>query len=300
MKPKRQITKLDGDKMVNLYTQEKWPLVRLGKEFVISPKIIRNYLIDCGIEIRGKSAAQQHYVDEQFFEKIDTEAKAYFLGLLYADGCVLDKRKHQKVVAISLQLRDCDILEEMRKHLKVENTLKLRIPKIKHRSHMKMLHFSSTKIANDLIKLGCHPRKCHTLKFPTSNQVPQHLIHHFIRGIFDGDGCIYSTAMSRKTSPIIRQEYSFGIVGTEDICNGIMDFFSQEIGLNSRKLSKKSNSFMLPYCGNKQCRAIADYLYKDATIFLSRKREKFNDLIQQSIELEQNPCHGNKYSTRPI
>lgn len=50
----------------------------------------------------------------------------------------------------------------------------------------------SKELAMDLIKLGCFQNKSLILKFPTEQQVPKHLIHHFMRGYFDGDGCVTS------------------------------------------------------------------------------------------------------------
>ena len=45
-----------------------------------------------------------------------------------------------------------------------------------------------TKIHHDLEKHGCVENKSLILQFPTT--VPEELMHHFIRGYFDGDGCI--------------------------------------------------------------------------------------------------------------
>jgi len=59
---------------------------------------------------------------------------------------------------------------------------------------------------DDLIALGCIPRKSLLLKFPTSNQVPEHLIRHFIRGYFDGDGHFTNTEKC----------FEAGYIGTED------------------------------------------------------------------------------------
>lgn len=48
----------------------------------------------------------------------------------------------------------------------------------------------SKKSYTDLINKGCGINKSLILKFPDETQVPQNLISHFIRGYFDGDGCV--------------------------------------------------------------------------------------------------------------
>lgn len=49
-------------------------------------------------------------INDSFFEKIDTEEKAYFLGLFYADGCNYINGNASRV-ALSLQEDDKKILE---------------------------------------------------------------------------------------------------------------------------------------------------------------------------------------------
>ena len=49
-------------------------------------------------------------INYQFFEKIDSEEKAYFLGFIYSDGCV-----QSNSVTLKLQKKDIIILEKMKK-----------------------------------------------------------------------------------------------------------------------------------------------------------------------------------------
>ena len=53
------------------------------------------------------------------------------------------------------------------------------------------LSLRSKIICEDLKKLGCLQKKSKILVFPTESQVPKNLIHHFIRGYFDGDGSVW-------------------------------------------------------------------------------------------------------------
>ena len=57
--------------------------------------------------------------DSNFFEKIDSEAKAYWLGFLYADGYIHRNYKNGKIKSMSLEL---SLKSEDRAHL--ENFLR--------------------------------------------------------------------------------------------------------------------------------------------------------------------------------
>ena len=46
----------------------------------------------------------KYYYNKDFFNKIDTEEKAYWLGFLYADGCIVTRSKCKKVTPMSLEL----------------------------------------------------------------------------------------------------------------------------------------------------------------------------------------------------
>ena len=48
----------------------------------------------------------------------------------------------------------------------------------------------NAQLHDSLIKQGCVPNKSLILTFPDINVVSEDLVRHFIRGYFDGDGCL--------------------------------------------------------------------------------------------------------------
>lgn len=57
-----------------------------------------------------------------YFNVIDTEKKAYFLGFIYADGCIYKRQKGNSLeisLNISIQSKDKEILEELEKELNI-------------------------------------------------------------------------------------------------------------------------------------------------------------------------------------
>ena len=73
----------------------------------------------------------------------------------------------------------------------------------------------SKHLAEQLAKIGCPPRKSFILKYP--DWLDKDLRSHFIRGYFEGDGCITRTA---RTSETIKS-WDFNIISTKEMCEGI-------------------------------------------------------------------------------
>ena len=130
--------------------------------------------------------------NNNYFDNIDTEYKAYILGFIYADGTLYQAKtgNRQLKLTISLQEEDGYILEKLGED--IENIkVKLSYPPAisKHNwKKRKVLAFSSNQICNRLISLGCYINKSKVgMKFP---EIPSALMHHFVRGFFDGDGSV--------------------------------------------------------------------------------------------------------------
>lgn len=118
---------------------------------------------------------------------------------------------------------------------------------------------------NTLNSYGCTPKKSLILKFPDINIFKdKSLIRHFIRGYFDGDGCISYAATTKNKSkffPVIV------IVGTKDILDNIMKY-SNIKGFYPTAMCGKA--FEIRFSQNNS-RDLIKYLYDDCTIYLERK-----------------------------
>lgn len=204
-------------------------------------------------------------VNENYFDKIDTEAKAYFLGLLYADGC---NEYERNLISISLQEKDKKILEIFKQEIEYEGNLLKKIRSNKNHQNSYILRFTNKHICNVLKNYGMVPRKSLVLLFPKN--LSKNLIHHFIRGYFDGDGCISEGVKGRSM---------VSIVGTLDVCENIQKFLVENSELNFTKLEKHGyNTYKVRYGGHISCNRIFKILYKDATVFLERKYKKFKEV----------------------
>lgn len=206
--------------------------------------------------------------DNTYFQKIDTERKAYWLGFLYADGCVHDRSENQNYLHIHLQPEDRYLLEMFVKDLKSD-----RIVGTNNRGYA-VLVVNSNKIGKDLIRLGCVPRKSNILKFPTEDIVPKLLIKDFIRGYMDGDGCISTYMKLKKGANIPSFICEIKFVGTYDMLLGINRYFKSEKEILINRHSP--TCYQISFAGRKY-KDIVDSLYKDATIYMNRKKKKWDE-----------------------
>lgn len=208
--------------------------------------------------------------DEKAFEVIDTEEKAYWLGLLYADGCV-----NLKSTVLELTLKDEEHVNKFKEFMKTD--AKVRTKKVtiegKENTYYK-ISICSKKIISDLISLGCTERKSLTLTFPTENQIPTSLISHFIRGYFDGDGTVGKYVRSKSRHPI----YSFKILGTLEFLTRLSEILDEAIGAEQAKLKRHSGVYEYARGGRLLLLKIRKFLYQDATIYMSRKYDVFNTI----------------------
>lgn len=204
--------------------------------------------------------------DQSYFDVIDTEDKAYFLGLLFADGNVYMKRNR---VQITLANEDIYILHKFSEFIKSSAKLYL------DREIYSKLILDSKLLCQALIKLGCIERKSLTLKFPSEEQVPKHLLHHFVRGYFDGDGHI------SKDKRLVKPYYHINITSSEGFIQSLRDELVENgivPGGTYKRYKDKEVSAHTIMVKSKSAKVFLDYLYKDATIFLTRKHKLYENM----------------------
>lgn len=211
-----------------------------------------------------------YFQDDSYFEKINTEKKAYYLGFLYADGCVSVLSDNNKSIILLLHPDDGYILKEFLKDIRSNR------PVYVNKRGYVFITIKSVKMADDLIRFGCLPRKSLILKFPDEGIVPKGLQNHFIRGYMDGDGCIstHMTKRKRKTQTFVCE---IKFIGTYDMLNGIKKYFDSDKNVLINKHSPKS--CQISFAGRKYRNAV-DLLYKNASVYLKRKKNKWDEFVE--------------------
>lgn len=241
----------------------------------------------------ASKAKQKYYINENIFDNIDTEEKAYWLGYLYADGNVSRTNR----VRLSLAEQDYEILEKFSNFIFNQNRIKKYIlPKNKSGQNLVYVDVCNKHIANQLTNLGCPPNKTFILKFP--EWLNNNLYNHFIRGYFDGDGCLSINICNNKSkgiktkSIIVSQSLNanFDLLSTKEFVNKLQFIFN-DLNIHStiykRHKNRDNNNFTLKVSGNRQIEKLMNWLYKDATIFLNRKNIKYLELKKINNEKDQ-------------
>ena len=266
------------------------------KSLTVVAKIIkadRNKLVKklkaLGVEI-DYSANDLKNFDQNFFEKIDTDEKAYWFGFIYADGWVVKKHstdtKGNQIKKYSLNI---ELSSKDKSHLiKFAKTicLNFEVSMIKERERVDIFNYDidlpeeekrkyktswfqvcSKKIVEDLIKLGCIPNKTLTKTFPTYNEVPEELMGSFIRGYFDGNGYI------------LEKSKQIGITsGSEKFLEGLLSELKKQTKQEQNKITSRegTNTFHVYLGSGSRSRKVFDLMYNEkTTVYLERKYLKF-------------------------
>ncbi|MDN4524406.1 recombinase family protein [Fictibacillus fluitans] len=258
-------------------------IAEIAKEHRVSHVTIYRKLKTIGLNVSHVDKRSKYKYNKHFFDVIDTEHKAYWLGFIYADGCV-SKNRGSYVLSIALASVDVVHLYNFKKHISSNH------PIYHSTSHLNDKQFCNCKIqiyseslCKQLILKGAIQRKSLVLKFPSTETVPNDLLPHFIRGFFDGDGCI-SFPKRGKYSTLSDLIPVVSFTSTKEMLEELKLHLPAS---KDTKVKKKLNHYELRFSGIRQAKAILDIMYKDATIYLQRKYDNYHKLIDITNEIDQ-------------
>lgn len=255
----------------------------LARKYNIGPTIAREYLGKCGIPRRQQSFyARKYLIDDYYFDQIDSPDKAYWLGFIYADGCIL---KSQKSLGLRIDIAKADV--ELLHKLKI--SLKSTHPIYDHRvyttyskngSDIVSLHIVNKTIASGLHKHGLYMKS-------TRDSIPSmasKFFNHFVRGYFDGDGCICIS--SREVYKVYKVYGTASFCGNVKFLSELKNILSQFAGVQSKnKIYPCSNTTkisQLSYGGQADVQRIAKFMYEGSSdLYLKRKKDKFDKVFSK-------------------
>lgn len=225
-------------------------------------------------------------LNEERFLSVSDEETAYWLGFLFADGSVVNN-----VLKIGLSAKDEDHLYKLREFLGSNQPLYAQKSK-----NICTLAIGSKKLVDNLVSLGCTPRKTFTLTYP--REMPKHLDKHFIRGLFDGDGSIgiYDRIDNRKTTTYFYKELKFRLCGTKSILLSIQVRLEEELGIIT-SVKPFKNIYMLYINRFPDVKKSLDYLYGNATIYLTRKHKQHCKVMVE-VQKGSPRAYGVKYTRK--
>ena len=245
----------------------KYICFHCNKEFYSNKKDQKFCCIGCGVSHRNFS-----YNDESFFKgKIDSEEKAYILGLFMADGSISEDK-------ISITQNDKGLIEKIRDLINPNR-------KIYTRGKSNTFMWTNKEDLDFLKSIGITVNKsydaCIKLLEPK-------LMPHYIRGWFDGDGCIYkNTTIDKKRG--YRNTYKQVSI-TSGSANAVISFlfFFELIGikatyvLDSRcRKEERNNCWYIKINNQQDVNVFKHYIYDTmkTDLYLPKKYNRFYDIV---------------------
>ena len=245
---------------------EKYSLLKnihkVAEYFNMSVNPIRKVLKMNSIELTNR----RYEVNHKYFEQIDNEERAYWLGFLYADGYIRE-REFGNSLELKLSVKDDDHLKLFRQSLGSNHKIVYGFSKTHNNgkpsvSHMAHLAIYSNELVNHIKSYGFHSRKTFTIDNPN---LKNDLTRHFIRGYFDGDGSFsFNSKTKTNKTQIVTASKNF------------QEFLINELSSNGIKINLYSE-IKLQIQNKVENLKFYNYIYKNANIYLNRKKEKYEE-----------------------
>lgn len=270
-------TNIPYEEIVKLNQEKGISVPELAKLYNIKQTYIYGYLH------RRKISANKMIQDRRknkpidtFLDVIDTEEKAYFLGLMMSDGYInKSKTRGYTYEKFGIFIKDSDkeVIEKICSIIGIS-------PSYRKSTNMIGFNVSSTKIISRLNELGISKNK--TYKKLSIPKIDKILIRHFIRGYFDGDGSV----SVRSSRPNQVQVYICGICKSflEEVAKVLNEEnISSKLYTEVRNKENRKDMFTLRITTHKDRILFFDYLYKDSTIKIDRKYSKYKNYYVNTV-----------------
>lgn len=237
--------------------------IELAKKYNVTHSTISEWLRFYGVRLRTMTevARRIYSLNRKAFDKL-TPASVYWLGFIYADGYIYEKRNE---LTIKLKTSDRIILEKFREFLGSSHPIKI----ARSNEHRALrIRIKDKYLVDRLREFGLHQRKSLDLEFPTC--LPENLYSDFIRGYFDGDGCLYR-------SEEIPSCICWQITSTKNFISKVLKILMEKCNLRKVKLQidpENNITTSIAYGGIKQVKKIAEFLVSNEGFYLPRKLNK--------------------------
>jgi hypothetical protein len=200
--------------------------------------------------------AKNYSVNSDCFDHLD-ENNTWVLGLLWSDGNI---RRN----TVSLSSIDYDLLLQASTVFGASNVIR---PYKNQNAYY--IAFTDHKIANQLRVFGMMETKSLIIGWPN---LPEQFECHFIRGVFDGDGCAQIDRKGVLRLEIVSGSLQFALELQKRLL--AKDVTHSFITINT---NRKNPLYRLAISSQKSCQQFRNLLYDNATMFLKRKL----DVIQR-------------------
>lgn len=250
------------NEIVECYKQKPIAIGVLQEKFGVCQPKISQFIKEAGVPIWPKNLIFNPDLKEDYFDYIDTEMKAYFLGLILTDGCVFVPKKGMPSISITLKSDDAYILQRFKEEIKADTKV------IFDKRGTATIAVKSNRLADALSKYGVCSGKENRSHLPL---IETNMMSHMLRGMFDGDGSVASDVARNG-----KHRHCFTICGQPSLMREIQEHLVKTCDIAARKQYNYSDNFgEVKWSKIEDMKKIGDYLYQDATFFMERKHQKF-------------------------
>lgn len=207
----------------------------------------------------GALKNRKYFYNERFFKEPLNEVSAYWLGFIQADGHIR-KSSNGAFLEIDLSKKDVSLLYKFAEDIGSDGS----IVKVSNKRNSAGICISRRAMVDDLIRLGIRHNKTFAEDFPR----PKNHVNHYIRGVFDGDGTIW---FHKSGNPYM------SICGTKKFCEWCLNEIRKGAGITGGYVARHRSIARLIIGGRYQIHKVFKWLYKNATRYLERKKQVFEE-----------------------
>lgn len=238
--------------------------VYCGKKFSYTTKQIHQKYCDVRCQVKSRS----YKIDEKFFDKINSEGKAYLLGLIFSDGSLTSKKYY-----INITSKDKELIRLCRGLLQTDRP-------IYHYHGCFSLTIGNQHLHGSLKRQGVLERK--SWKEYGLPSLSESLMRHFLRGIFDGDGSFYISNHGKWK--YLCASFS---CGSQQFLKEVKEWLEKH-GVKSHtiRFDKKPNNkgcWQLKIARKDAVKKFTNCLYRNNHYFLNRKYKIVKSFYEQYI-----------------
>lgn len=273
-------TEEEENEIKRMYLEDFLSPNKIGKHFNCCETVIKRILLKNGVDLRNTS--QTIKFNKNAFDIIDTEEKAYWIGFIWCDGynCKRIRKSGNPTyeVKISLSEKDINHLNKLNNFLESSQTIKIYsncrgYSKNTDCNEARLL-FSNTYLGKKLEEeYGMIPNRKDCYK--VVSKVPNNLMKHFIRGVFDAEGSFSICNIGNHVkfhASITTYESLIDFIQSYLYNNGIIKSINKKY---KRHDNRDGECVGVSYCGNNNIMNLLNWMYKDSNIYLDRKYDKY-------------------------
>lgn len=249
------------EEIINDYVNNYLGTMELAQKYNVNRITIQRCLIAANVKLRRITPKTK--VNHFYFSNY-SEENCYWAGFILADGYIRTKKRF--TLEIKLQKQDVAHLHKIKSSMEFKGNI------IERETYFNIT-ISSPQIIEDLNNnFGIYNKK--SLTCTIIEKIPKMYLKDFIRGYFDGDGCITHTTTA-----------TISFLGTERTVDFIRKYFYNEVGIRLRSkempdITHNKNICCIFYSGKSAFKCL-HHMYENSTQFLDRKYLKYCSLIEK-------------------